>query len=127
MVIENIPIVCRHIIKKIEDRGYIIENKEFDKKSCVIDFRHPKIKKQIPIAYYTSSVKVTENGIETTIRGKVDRFKELWLDYCCEKEDNECVQKCRPHVNMEENILSVEANFTENPVEKFDRLLEELI
>jgi len=95
---------------------------------CVVDFVHPKIRVEEPIAYYVSSVDFNKKAksLHTTVRSKVDGFKELYLDYCCEKENNECVQVCRPHFQADKKIVSVEAVFLENSLKKFDRLLEEI-
>jgi len=120
--------VCEKLKQLIERYGYKILNSTEDGNKCLIDFIHPEIEIKPPVAYYASSVLYDKKrkSLETTVRGKVERFKELYLDYCCEKEKGECLQVCRPHVNMEEKILSVEATFSENPFKKFGRLLEEL-
>jgi len=113
---------CRPVEKIIEERGFIVVDSEIRDGKCLIDFRHPKVRVERPRGYFLSSVTYRPNVLQTTIRSKVDNFKELYLDYCCEKEG----MVCRPHVNMPEKILSVEATFRENSLKKFDRLLEEI-
>jgi len=96
-----------------------------DEKTCRVDFRHPYIKVEFPHAYYLSSVvlKKEDGSIRVTVRSKVKGFKELYLDYCCENE----TLVCRPHVYMDEKILSVEATFRERPLDKLRTLLSEMI
>jgi len=115
---------CKEILNIIKRHNFIPENLQESEETCIIDFRHPKIEIQKPVAYFESAVQLNKkrNVLNTTIRSKVENIKELYLDYCC--EDGEMV--CRPHVNMEDNILSVEASFRINPIKKFDRLLEEM-
>jgi len=123
---------CEEIFSELEGiirkHGFIISNRNEIGDNCIIDFRHPKIKPEPPVSYFTSAVQVNKktNVLTATIRSKVEGFKELYLDYCCERENGYCNQRCRPHVNMNENVLSVEATFFENPLKKFDRLLEEM-
>jgi hypothetical protein len=115
---------CREIQEIIRKRGYEIVDVREDEEKCIVDFKHPKVKVEFPVAYYLSSVVLNkkDGSIETTVRSKVEGVKELYLDYCC--EDGE--QVCRPHVDMEAGILSVEAKFHQNPKEKFDSLLKEM-
>lgn len=115
---------CKQLQEIIRKNRYEVVNVTEDEKQCIIDFKHPKVKVAPPVSYFLSSVALDKKkgNIEATVRSKVDTFKELYLDYCC--EDSE--QMCRPHVNMEEKILSVEAKFWQNPKEKFDRLLDEM-
>jgi len=116
--------VCDRLREIIIRNGFEIWSTHEDSEKCGIDFRHPKIKVEPPVGYFLSSVVYYKDRdcLETTVRSKVTTFKELYLDYCC--EDSNCV--CRPHVNMEEKILSVEATFCEKPFEKFSRLLDEM-
>jgi len=92
---------------------------------CVIDFRHPKIKPELPYAYFLSSVDFDEekNILRTTIRTKVDDVKEAYLEPCCENGTN----VCRPHVDMKNKIFSVEAVFSQKPIERFETLLTDLL
>lgn len=115
---------CSELIEIIENNKYIIERVEEDDEKCIVDFRHPKIKVMQPVSYFLSSVFLDRKTgfIETTVRSKVDSFKELYLDYCC--EDSKHV--CRPHADMENGILSVEAKFKEDSLKKFSNLLDEL-
>ncbi len=115
---------CEQLKEIIRKNRYQIVNVFEDEEKCIIDFKHPKVKVEPPVSYFLSSVALDkrDGSIETTVRSKVETFKELYLDYCC--EDNE--QRCRPHVNMEDKILSVEAKFWQNPKGKFDRLLDEM-
>jgi hypothetical protein len=115
---------CQQLQEIIRQNRYQVVNVVEDEEKCIIDFKHPKVKVEPPVSYYLSSValKKKDGSIETTVRSKIETFKELYLDYCC--EDSE--QMCRPHVNMEEKILSVEAKFWQNPKGKFDRLLDEM-
>lgn len=115
---------CSQLQGVIRKNKYEVVATKEDEKSCIIDFKHPKVKVEPPVSYFLSSVALDKEtgSIETTVRSKVDTFKELYLDYCC--EDSE--QMCRPHVNMEEKILSVEAKFWHNPKGKFERLLDEM-
>jgi len=115
---------CQQLQEIIRRNKYQVVNVSEDAEKCIIDFKHPKVKVEPPVSYYLSSVALDKEkgNIEATVRSKVETFKELYLDYCC--EDNE--QMCRPHVNMEEKILSVEAKFWQNPKGKFDRLLDEM-
>jgi hypothetical protein len=111
---------CQQLKDIIKKNGFDIVN--VDEKRCIIDFKHPKIVLEPPVAYYLSSV-VLKDGVETIVRSKVEGGKELYLDYCCENGEN----VCRPHVHMGDKILSVEAKFHQNPMEKFNRLLQEMI
>ena len=115
---------CSELEEIIRKCGFEVVNVFEDDKKCIIDFKHPKIKVERPVAYFLSSVFLNkeDGSIETTVRSRVDTFKELYLDYCC--EDGE--QKCRPHVNMEEKIFSVEARFRTKSGEKFKYLLNEM-
>lgn len=115
---------CEQLKDVIKKNRYEVVNVVENGHKCIIDFKHPKVKLEPPVSYFLSSVALDKerNFIETTVRSKVETFKELYLDYCC--EDSEW--RCRPHVNMEEKILSVEATFHQNPKGKFDRLLDEM-
>jgi hypothetical protein len=117
-------LTCREIQEIICERGYKVVDVREDEERCIVDFRHPRVKVEFPVAYFLSSVVLNkkDGSIETTVRNKVEGVKELYLDYCCE----DGIQMCRPHVNMEEKILSVEAKFQQNPKGKFDRLLDEM-
>jgi len=117
-------LTCKQLQEIIQKNGFQVVNITEDEEKCIIDFKHPKVKVEYPATYYLSSVFLNkkEGNIETTVRSKVERFKELYLDYCCE----DGLQVCRPHVNMEDGILSVEARFREIPKEKFNRLLDEM-
>ena len=117
-------ITCQQLHETIRKNRYEVVNVTEDEKYCIIDFKHPKVEVMPPVSYFLSSVVLDkkDNHIDVTVRSKVDTFKELYLDYCC--EDGE--QMCRPHVNMEEKILSVEAKFWQKPIEKLDRLLDEM-
>jgi len=116
---------CQELADLIRKRGYEIIRVQDEADKCIIDFRHPKVKIERPVAYFLSSVALDKKDghIETTVRSKVDTYKELYLDYCC--EDSEMC--CRPHVSMEEKILSVEAKFHKSPKKKFDQLISELL
>jgi hypothetical protein len=116
-------LTCREIQEIIRKNGYEIVNVQEGEGLCIVDFRHPKVKVQLPVAWYLSSVVLRGDGsIETTVRSKVEGVKELYLDYCCENGEH----VCRPHVDMVTGILSVEAKFRQNPKEKFDSLLKEM-
>ena len=120
--------VCKKLEQLIVKYGFEIRRSKEDENSCLIDFIHPKVKPESPIGYFASSVYYDKkrNILTTTVRSKVEDYKEFHLEYCCEKENNECCQMCRPHVDMESKIFSIEATFHENPIEKFGRLLEEM-
>jgi hypothetical protein len=120
----EVAVSCWDLQDTIRRNRFQIVNVFEDAEKCIIDFKHPKIKVEPPVSYYLSSVALDkkDGSIETTVRSKVETFKELYLDYCCE----DGLQVCRPHVNMEEKILSVEAKFWQNPRGKFDRLLDEM-
>lgn len=115
---------CEQLQEIIRKNKYEVVRVLEENQKCIIDFKHPKVKVEPPVSYYLSSVVLDKEkgNIEATVRSKVDTFKELYLDYCC--EDSE--QMCRPHVNMEDKILSVEAKFWQKPKEKFGRLLDEM-
>jgi len=116
---------CKELQEIITRNRFQIVHVYDEADQCIIDFKHPQVKVEPPVAYFLSSVVLNKKQgyIQTTVRSKVKGVKELYLEYCC--EDNICV--CRPHVNMEEQILSVEATFSQNPLAKFDRLLQEMI
>jgi len=120
--------VCEKLQEIIKKHGFKIMRVKEDDNICLIDFRHPKIKVETPEAYYGSAVQYDKKRkvLTTAVRSKVEGFKELYLDYCCEKENGECLQMCRPHVHMDFKTLSVEATFFKDPIKKFDRLLEEM-
>jgi len=115
---------CEELKRAIERHGFEIRGISEDTEKCVIDFKHPKIEVKPPVAYFASAVQFNKkrNVLTTTVRSKVDGFKELYLDYCCENNE----QMCRPHFHTDFKTISVEATFFENPIKKFDRLLEEL-
>ncbi len=115
---------CRELEDIIRRNRYQVIKKIEDEEKCIIDFKHPRVEIEPPVSYYLSSVVLNkkDGSIEATVRSRVESFKELYLDYCC--EDGE--QRCRPHVNMKEKILSVEAKFWKNSIEKFNRLLDEM-
>lgn len=128
---------CEELKKVIEKHGFKVKNVFEEQQKCLIDFVHPKIEVESKVegfkgkflpSYFWSGVSFDKKRkfLNTTVRSKVEGFKELYLDYCCEKENDECIQLCRPHVNMQDKILSVEATFFKNPIKKFDRLLEEM-
>ncbi len=99
-----------------------------ERNCCIMDFKHPDIEVKKPVGYFQSSVVYDSSRglLQTTTRSKVDGFKEMYLDYCCEEDSGECLQMCRPHVHMDLETVSVEASFREQPIQKFERLLEEL-
>ncbi len=115
---------CSAVKELIKRHHFQIRNVVEDKEKCIVDFKHPKIVVMKPVSYFLSSVVYKKDGsfLNATIRNKVDDVKELYLDYCCENGE----QVCRPHVHMGEKILSVEVKFRENPLGKFDRILEEM-
>lgn len=118
--------VCAKLAEMIRKGGFEDAKIRVDDENlCVIDFRHPKIKPEMPYAYFMSSVKFDKkrNVLDATVRGKADGFKELYLDYCCEDGAN----VCKPHANFEEKIVSVEATFTREPLERFRQLLAEML
>lgn len=120
--------VCDRLRDTIKLHRYKIGEVIEDEEKCLIDFRHPKIKVGEPVSYFASSVyynKRTEH-LNTTVRSKFERFREFYFDYCCEYEGGECLMQCRPHLNPDEEIFSVEATFMQTPLAKFDRLLEEM-
>jgi len=121
-------IECKELEEIIKRYGYKIMHSQITPEGCIVDFYHPKIEVKPPVSYFLSSVfyNQKEGMLETTVRSKVDRFKELYLDYCCEKIDGDCIQMCRPHFHSNEKIVSVEATFYHNPIKKFERLLEEM-
>jgi len=116
---------CRKLEDVVRRSGFIIIDTYEDEDTCRVDFRHPYIKPIPPYTYYISSaiMKKRDGSIRATVRSKVETFKELYLDYCCENG----VFVCRPHVNMEEKILSVEAIFSEKPIDKLRSLLSEML
>jgi hypothetical protein len=119
-------VVCDKLVELISKFKFQIINILEDSEKCIIDFKHPKIELRFPYAYFLSSVSFNKKTgiLITTIRSKVDTFKELFfLDYCCEDGSN----VCRPHVDMEDKIFSVEAIFSKDVIKKFGRLLEEMI
>ena len=112
-------------LKEVIRRNHFQIVRELDTpERIIIDFKHPLIKVGEPAGYYLSSVVWDKRRkvLETTVRAKVPTYKELYLDYCV--ENGEMV--CRPHFWTEEKIVSVEATFSENPLDKFDRLLNEM-
>ena len=110
---------CSAVEDKIAFHGYKIWDSRETPEACMIDFYHPRVKVRPPVAYFLSAVLYNKkrNTIETTIRSKVDDFKELYLDYCCETLDGECSQVYRPHVHMgnkpilQGNVHSIHAIF----------------
>jgi len=116
---------CKELSEMIRRLGYHIHRVHEDVNFCVVDFRHPKVRVEEPASWFLSSVTVNkrDGSVEATIRSRVDRFKELYLDYCCE----DGAHVCRPHINPDEMILSVEARFRERPVEKLRALLAEML
>lgn len=116
---------CRTLADVIEKSRYKISYMYEDSDKCIIDFKHPNVEVKEPATYFLSSVFLNkkDNSIEATVRGKISRFKEFYGDYCCENNEN----MCRPHVNIEDKIFSVEVNFHENPVKKFTSLLQEML
>jgi len=127
-------ITCEELKKLINKIGYDVLDQSEDEDECLIDFKHPKVgeeelKDPVESLYFLSSVLYNKKTgrIETTVRAKVPlEYKQLFLDYCCEKDDDGCIQVCRPHVDMGNKIVSVEARFGEKPIEKFKRLLYEM-
>jgi len=109
----------------IRQLGYRVHRVHEDDNFCIIDFRHPKVRVEVPVSWFLSSVSMNKRDgfIEVTVRSRLDRFKELYLDYCCENGTH----VCRPHVDPEEMIISVEARFRERPVEKLRALLSEML
>jgi len=115
-------ITCSRIINILEKKGYRVVT-SFDRPDrCIVLFAHPSIKGD-DVRYLSGIFYIKdENKIEVTARRKVKDFKELYLDYCCENGE----MMCRPHVWMDEKILSIEAKFHENILEKFKRLLDDI-
>lgn len=116
---------CEELSEMIRGLGYRVHRVYEDAGFCVIDFSHPKVRVEEPASWFLSSVTVSkrDGSIEVTVRSRLDRFKELYLDYCCE----DGAHVCRPHVDPEEGILSVEARFRERPLEKLRALLSEML
>jgi len=118
---------CSELMDVIAKNHFEILKVTEDEEKCVIDFRHPTLKYGIiglPPAYYNSSVYLNKNTgtLEVTVRRRVDGFKELYLEGCCENGIN----VCRPHVDMEEKTLSVEAKFHTNVKDRLNALLTEM-
>jgi len=90
-----------------------------------IDFKHPKMKVEEPAGYFLSSVEWDKkrNVLRTTVRTPVPTYKELYLDYCVE----DGVMVCRPHFWSEKKIVSVQATFSKEPLDRFNRLLVEML
>jgi len=116
---------CQALADMVRKHGYDVLSVREDGGSCVIDFLHPGVRLMRPVPYFASSLHYDKRRgtVEVTVRAKVPRYKELYLDYCC--EDGEMV--CRPHVWMEENMVSVEAKFRKDPVERLRMLLSEML
>ena len=72
---------CEEIHNKLEEiirrHGFIVGNKSEIGDNCIIDFRHPKIKPEPPVSYFTSAVQVNKktNVLTTAIRSKIEGFK----------------------------------------------------
>jgi len=119
--------ICQELKNIIEKSKFVdAEIRKDDEEECIIDFRHPLIEPEKPVAYFLSSVvyRKPANTLETTIRGKiVGTLKELYLEPCCE----DGINVCRPHINVEDKIISVHAVFKKNPVERFKKILNEMI
>ncbi|MEM4454761.1 MAG: hypothetical protein QXT28_08640 [Thermofilaceae archaeon] len=115
---------CKELSEMIRRLGYRVHRVHEDDNFCIIDFRHPKVRVEMPVPWFLSSVLMNkrDGSIKVTVRSRLDGFKELYLDYCCENGTN----VCWPRVDPEEMIISVEATFRERPVEKLRALLSEI-
>jgi hypothetical protein len=116
---------CDQLVQIILKEGWKDPKLFEDEKRCVIDFRHPKIKPEEPVSYFLSSVDFDKekNVLKATVRSKVDNYKEVYLEPCCENGEN----VCKPHVDMENKTFSVEATFSQKPIERFQTLLTDLL
>lgn len=117
-------ISCKELAEIIKTSHFKIIGIHTDNENeCLIDFKHPKIS-GFPYNYFASSVWFDKknNVLITTVRGKAN-MKELYLDYCC--ENGEMV--CRPHFDFENKVVSIEAKFHEEPIQKFKQLLTEML
>jgi len=112
------------IVNILRKYRYIVENVIEKPDMIIIDFRHRSTRGN---PYTTSSVVYYKDTgkIEATIRRKIDRHIELYLDYAC--EDGKIA--CRPHVYVldGEPYIAVECKFHKNPIERLKRALEELM
>ena len=103
--------------------GFVVTKAYEQGNMVIVNFRDPRLENDI---YFISSIVYDRaaNKAEALVRTLVTGYRELYMEYCCEHGE----MKCRPHIYIEDGktILSIEAKFTENPVEKLNRLLEEL-
>jgi len=112
------------IVSILQRRGYIVENVIEKPDMIIIDFRHRSTRGDL---YTASSVVYYKDmgKIEATIRRKIDKHIELYLDYAC--EDGE--PACRPHAYLVdgEPYIAVECKFHKNPIERLKRVLEDMM
>jgi len=114
--------VCEQIQELIKKARYKVHYKSDYPEKCIVHFTHPSVKEEDIGLFSGVYYDKTTGALETTVRRKVKTFGELYLDYCCEDE----IQKCRPHVWMDEKVLSVEAKFEKDVLDRFVRLLRDM-
>ena len=98
----------------------------------VIDFVDRKInvlgfEGELPTSYYASSIAVEySNGkyhVDVTVRVYVRDYKELYMDYVYNRENI----ICRPHVSMEDKILSIQCRFTTITISEVKEIVHEIL
>lgn len=107
----------------IEKWGFKVSHVYSEPDAIIINFYDPRLGDDLyfrsTIVYYRDT-----GRIEARVRVLLDRYRELYMEYCIEH----CEMMCRPHFYIEDGlpILSMEAKFTEEPLTKLERLLEEM-
>lgn len=116
--------ICSELAEEVRRYGYEVIGVREDGSSCTIHFLHPTVRLERPVSYFASSIYYDKRSgkLEVTVRRRVPTYKELYLDYCY--GDGEMV--CRPHVWMEEKVLSVEARFRRDLLDRLRRLLSDM-
>jgi len=116
--------IVDEIVNILRKYRYIVENVIEKPDMIIIDFRHRSTRGD---PYTTSSLVYYKNKgkIEVTVRRKIDKHIELYLDYAC--EDGE--PACRPHAYLVdgEPYIAVECKFHKNPIERLKRVLVDMM
>jgi hypothetical protein len=113
---------CQRLREIVEKNKFIVWAVGVQPNGCYIHFLHPTVMPSDTGAF--SGAWFSKGRLEVTARRFVDRFKELYLDYCCENGE----MCCRPHVNKWDDriLLSVHAKFHKDIFNRFDRLLADV-
>lgn len=126
--------VCKDIREELKKRRFDITFDSEDENKCILNFRHERAFQRakrkfgeddaIFISTSTVSFDKKKQSIATNFLSPLEKFCELYLDYCCENGE-EPINVCRIHVDPEYPRIGLEVK----PInlEKFKEALNDFI